>query len=337
MKTPAFWYQPAGCLSWLLWPVGWLYGLVTSWRMGRPSISLGIPVVCVGNFTAGGAGKTPTTIAIVRLLQEMGEKPFVVSRGYGGQIAGPTLVDPAVHRTGDCGDEPLLLARHAPTVVAKDKVSGARFALAAGATVVVLDDGLQNAALKKDLTICVMDGAVGIGNGFCIPAGPLRAPLLNQLGYVDVVIVTGDGAVDGWISAVVESQGKALIAARLVPDETDVMALAGKQLLAFAGIGRPEKFFATLRNAGLEVVETRTFADHHVFRASELERLASQATASGLTLVTTQKDAVRIGSHLPECAVLAVSLETDRAMIKELLQKHMGENRVQLKTSHLAP
>jgi tetraacyldisaccharide 4'-kinase len=324
MKTPAFWYQPPGLLARLLWPLGWLYGRVTSWRMSRQGTNLGVPVVCVGNFTAGGAGKTPTTIAVLALLNAAGEKPFVVSRGYGGSAAGPLLVDPAVHGADVCGDEPLLLARHAPTVVAKDKLEGARFAVAAGASAVVLDDGLQNPALHKDITIGVVDGAAGIGNGFCVPAGPLRAPLSAQMNHVHFGLIIGEGMAGAEVSAAMAQTGKPCIKAALVPNEPDIEALREKPLLAFAGIGRPEKFFATLRDAGLDVVATRAFPDHHAYSATEIEGLLDEANQSGLTLVTTQKDSVRIGKGYPGIASLAVTLQPEGTALLDLLQKYAG-------------
>ncbi|MGL4634981.1 MAG: tetraacyldisaccharide 4'-kinase [Beijerinckiaceae bacterium] len=309
MKTPEFWYRPPGLLALLLSPFGWLYGFITSRRMARIGLSADIPVICVGNFTAGGAGKTPTAIAMAKLLQDMNERPFVVSRGYGGSARGPLRVDPSLHKATDCGDEPLLLARHAPTIVSKDRAEGVRTAIAAGATVVVLDDGLQNSALQKDFTVCVVDGAVGIGNGRCVPAGPLRAPLQAQLGFVDLVLVLGQGKPGETLAESMKRYGKPCIAARILPDPEDVQKLQGRRLLAFAGIGRPEKFFATLRDAGLDVAETRAFADHQVFSDADLASVSQLASAQKLTLVTTEKDAVRIGNSIPDVAILGISLD----------------------------
>jgi tetraacyldisaccharide 4'-kinase len=324
MKTPDFWYQPAGLLACLLWPAGWLYGRVTGWRMSRKGAVLNVPVVCIGNFTAGGAGKTPTTIAVLAMLAAMGEKPFVVSRGYGGRSVGPLLVDPAIHSAEICGDEPLLLARHAPTVVARSKLDGAQFAQAAGATVVVLDDGLQNPSLNKDFTVCVVDGAAGVGNGFCLPAGPLRAPLPVQLNHVHLVLIIGEGAAGEGICGAMARLGKPCAKATLVPHEKDVEALRGKPLSAFAGIGRPEKFFSTLHEAGLDVVLSQAFADHHPYSDAEVEGLLGEADQRGLTLVTTQKDAVRLGTRNADLATLAVTLQPEGTMLIDTLRSGLN-------------
>ena len=197
MRAPAFWWRPrAGPWALLLAPLGAVYGGVTAWRMGRRGGKAGVPIVCIGNFVVGGAGKTPTAIAIARLLIAGGETPVFLSRGYGGSLSSssrPVRVDPARHTVSHVGDEPLLLARIAPTIVAARREWGARAAREAGASVVVMDDGLQNAALCKDLAIAVVDGASGIGNGLAIPAGPLRAPLGAQMRHIDALVVIGSG------------------------------------------------------------------------------------------------------------------------------------------------
>ncbi len=319
MRAPDFWWRdrPTAAAR-LLAPLGGLYGAVTARRMARAGIGAGVPVVCVGNLVAGGAGKTPTAIALARLLRERGEAPAFLSRGYGGRLKGPVAVDPAIHGAGDVGDEPLLLAGVAPAFVARDRVAGATLA-APRATVIVMDDGLQNPSLVKDLTIAAVDGATGIGNGLCVPAGPLRAPLASQLGHLDAVVVIGKGHPGEAVAARAASRGLRVMTARLVPDAAMAAALSGKRLLAFAGIGRPEKFFATLEALGAIVAERVSLPDHHRFGAGEIEALLARAARDGLMPVTTEKDAARLRSVLPapdlarRLAVLPVTLAFDDA------------------------
>jgi tetraacyldisaccharide 4'-kinase len=306
MKAPAFWGQPPGLLARLLQPFGWLYGRITAARMARSGAACGQPVICVGNLTVGGAGKTPTVRWLAAWAKERGLAPVILSRGYGGQIAGPTMVDPALHDATACGDEPLLLARDAPVVVAHDRVAGAAMAVGQGAKLIIMDDGLQNPSLTKNLRIAVVDCGFGIGNGCCLPAGPLRAPLDLQWPHVDAVLLVGEGAAGETVAHLAVAAGKPLVRMRLVPDATAIGALRGKPLLAFAGIGRPEKFFATLREAGLDVRVTRAFSDHHAYGPADVTGLSVIARDEGLTLVTTEKDAVR---YPAEVAVLPVSLE----------------------------
>ena len=317
MREPAFWYRPPSLISRLLAPVGAIYGAITARRMARAGASVGIPVLCIGNYHVGGAGKTPTTLALVNILRGMGEQPFVVSRGYGGSIEGPVRVDPSSHRAGDVGDEPLMMAALAPVIVARGRVAGAVLARDSGASVVLLDDGFQNPALAKDASLIVIDAARGLGNGCVFPAGPLRAPLAPQLARTDALIVIGEGeAANGVIAAVTRRSGPVL-RARLVPDENAVALLRGQPMLAFAGIGDPARFAATLRGAGADVVALRAFPDHHPFTPDEIERLASDAAAASLTLVTTEKDMARIRSdarlarHADTIRVLPVKLAFD--------------------------
>ena len=266
MRRPAFWSATPPTLSArLLSPLAWLYGSVTARRMAGAGTRGPVAIICVGNFVAGGAGKTPTAIALARLLLRRGEMPAFLSRGYGGRLAGPVAVDPARHAAADVGDEPLLLARAAPAFVAHDRVAGARLAASAGASVVIMDDGLQNPSLAKDLAIAVVDGASGIGNGLALPAGPLRAPLERQLGHVGAVVIIGAGAAGERVAAEARRAGVPVHAARLVADAAAAAAIRRRPVLAFAGIGRPEKFFATLEDAGAVVVERVAFPDHHRF------------------------------------------------------------------------
>ncbi|MBV5269616.1 MAG: tetraacyldisaccharide 4'-kinase, partial [Afipia sp.] len=205
MREPAFWYRPPSLISRLLSPFGAMYGAVSARRMARAGVSAGVPVFCVGNYHAGGAGKTPTTLALVKILRSMGEQPFVVSRGYGGTVEGPVRVDQTSHSAADVGDEPLMMAASVPVIVSRDRVAGAALARAQGASVVLLDDGFQNPALAKDASLIVIDASRGVGNGCVFPAGPLRAPLAPQVARTDALIMIGDGqAADGIAVAVTE-------------------------------------------------------------------------------------------------------------------------------------
>jgi tetraacyldisaccharide 4'-kinase len=311
MRAPAFWWRSPGPEAWLLSPLGWIYGAITSRRMARGGTHAAAPVICVGNLVAGGAGKTPTAIAVARALAGLGESPVFLSRGYGGRAHGAVQVDPERHGAADVGDEPLLLARRFPTVVSPDRLAGARVAGSLG-SVIVMDDGLQNPSLAKDLSIAVIDGETGTGNGFCIPAGPLRAPVDVQLGHVGAVVIVGSGAAGDRLAADVAQRGRAVLHGRLVPEPDSCRSLAGRRVFAFAGIARPAKFYASLRACGAELVETRDFADHHPYRAQELEAIRIAAGAGALTPVTTEKDLLRIppqGRH--GLAALPVTLAFD--------------------------
>lgn len=294
MRAPGFWWSAPSLAANLLRPVGLVYGAVAARRMRRAGERAGVAVICVGNFTAGGAGKTPTALAIAQMLTEAGERPVFLTRGYGGRLHGPVRVDLARHSAADVGDEPLLLARAAPAIVARNRPAGARLAVAEGASVIVMDDGLQNPSLAKDLTLAVVDGRTGVGNGLCLPAGPLRAPLSVQWPRMDAVIVVGAGAGGEAVAHATTRQGKLLVRARLEPDPAAAAGLRGRRVLAFAGIGRPEKFFATLAACGARIAVRRAFPDHHPFTAPEMAALASQAEADDLALVTTEKDFSRI-------------------------------------------
>jgi tetraacyldisaccharide 4'-kinase len=310
MREPRFWWQPRSLAAHLLAPVAALYGAVAAARMRRAGRAAGIPVVCVGNLTLGGAGKTPAALAIARLLAGEGERPFLLSRGYGGTLAGPLRVDAGTHSAREVGDEPLLLARAAPTVVARDRVAGAAAARAGGATVIVMDDGLQNPALAKDFTIAVIDGRRGLGNGAMFPAGPLRAPLVAQLAATDALLVIGTGKGAAEADGIASAHGLPVFHARLDPDRTALSDLAGKRVLAFAGIGDPEKFFATLAYAGINAPVREAFADHHRYTRTDAARLLARAERDGLHLVTTEKDLARMAGDagLAALAIAAHSL-----------------------------
>ncbi|KQP60611.1 tetraacyldisaccharide 4'-kinase [Methylobacterium sp. Leaf108] len=323
MRPPAFWdassRHPAARL---LAPLGRLYGRFTAARMDRPGEPGPCPVVCIGNLTLGGAGKTPTALAVAALLRDRGARPAFLTRGYGGRLAGPVAVDAARHDAAAVGDEALLLAWAATTVVSRDRPAGARLCRDRGATAVVMDDGLQNPSLTKTLSLAVVDAGAGIGNGLPFPAGPLRVPLARQWPHVDAVVLVGTGEPGERVAAMASARGLPVFRARLVPDRSGP-PLAGRRLLAFAGIGRPDKFFATLREAGAEVVGTRGFPDHHPYRAGDLAALAAEAQRLGAGLITTQKDLVRVPPAFADrIEALPVTLRfADEAAVAGLLRR----------------
>lgn len=293
MREPAFWWRERGLAAGLLAPLATIYGTVAARRMTRAGTSAGVPVVCIGNPTVGGAGKTPLALAIARLLAAAGKLPVLLSRGYGGRLPGPTQVDPLSHHAAEVGDEPLLLAGVAPVIVARDRVAGATAAVAAEADVIVMDDGFQNPSLHKDFSILVVDGRRGVGNGAVIPAGPLRAPLAAQLARADALVVVGEASTATLPAGILE-RGIPLFRAKLMPDRGRIASLGARPVLAFAGIGDPEKFFATLRDAGIAVAATRSFPDHHRYTRAEAAVLCEQADRGDLVLVTTEKDIARM-------------------------------------------
>jgi tetraacyldisaccharide 4'-kinase len=301
-------------------PLGAIYGAIAGHRLQRRGFDAGIPVLCVGNYHVGGAGKTPTVLALAKLLRELGETPVVLSRGYGGRLRGPVMVDPVSHAADDVGDEPLMLANTVPVVVARDRIDGVALAKSQGASVILMDDGFQNPAIAKDASLIVIDGRRGLGNACVFPAGPLRAPLPPQLARTDALIVVGDGSAADTVAAAVAAQGKPVLPARIRAEDSSVALLRGKRVLAFAGIGDPMRFFRTLRASGIDVVRERAFADHHPFSAKEIQSLSDEARGDALTLVTTEKDLARLPGRdgLPDGAQqivpFAVTLEFDDAV-----------------------
>lgn len=293
MRAPAFWWRGRGLTASLLAPLGWAGGAVAASRMRREGARVGPPVICVGNFVVGGAGKTPTAVWVAQRLAAAGERPFLVSRGYGGRLAGPLRVDPEVHTAADVGDEPLLLARAAPTVIARDRVAGAALAAAMGASVVVLDDGLQNPSLAKDFAVVVVDGARGAGNGSCVPAGPLRAPLDVQFEATDAVLVIGRGAAGDALARRAEAAGKPVFRGELRPDPWMAKSLEGRQVLAVAGLGRPEKLTDTLRWLGADVVGLHALGDHALPSERRAAVILAEAEKAGALIVTTEKDLMK--------------------------------------------
>ena len=294
MREPGFWHGAPSWKSHLLRPLGAIYGAVAAKRLQREGLDAGIPVLCVGNYHVGGAGKTPTVLALAKLLRDLGETPVVLSRGYGGRLHGPVRVDPARHAADDVGDEPLMMADTLPVVVSRERADGVPLACSLGASVIVMDDGFQNPSVAKDASLIVIDSGRGLGNGRVIPAGPLRAPLKPQLARTDALIIVGDGTAAAAVAAEIAARGKPVLRARLRPGEALVASLHGRRVLAFAGIGDPARFFATLRASGIEVVRERAFADHHPFSQSEVEALVADAKRDALTPVTTEKDLARL-------------------------------------------
>ncbi|MEX2616946.1 MAG: tetraacyldisaccharide 4'-kinase [Alphaproteobacteria bacterium] len=320
MRAPEFWTRSGGPGLFLA-PLGCAFAavsglrrrLATPWRAP-------VPVICVGNLVAGGAGKTPVALGLGLLLRERGRDIHFLSRGHGGRLAGPVRVDPARHTAREVGDEPLLLAELAPCWVARDRVAGAKAAIAAGADVIVMDDGFQNNALAKSLSLLVIDGGYGFGNGRVMPAGPLREPVAGGLARADAAIVMTPDTRD--VMASLANAGVPVLQARLAVLPS-AERLTGRKVVGFAGIGRPEKFFATLEELGCTLVARYGFADHHDYTPEEIMRIAETADAAGAVPVTTAKDYARLSPDARAMVeTVGVTLEwRDQAEIDALLKR----------------
>lgn len=306
IHAPEFWRHDS-LLPRLLAPLGAMTASATARGVRRPGLSLGIPVICIGNVGIGGAGKTILAREILQRLQARERTPFALTRGYHGRLSGPMQVDPRRHTARDVGDEALLLASLAPTIVAKDRAAGGQLAVSLGAGVIVMDDGLQNPGLMKTLSFLVIDGGAGFGNGRCLPAGPLREPVAAAAARCQAAVLIGDDLfnVRAQLSAALP-----VLAARLKP--VSPVSLAGQRVIGFAGIGRPGKFFESLRDAGAVLVRGIGFPDHYRYRARDYARLVSLAERAQAVLATTEKDAVKLPDMLrARCMVIGVHLEFD--------------------------
>ena len=295
MRQPKFWYQEPGFKSWLLTPLAAIWERAAKTRISRVQPGdAGIPVVCIGNVNVGGTGKTPMTIALSQRLSEAGRKPHIVTRGYGGDEHGPLLIDERHHSSSRVGDEPLLLAAFAPTWIARDRLEGARRAAKAGATEVLLDDGHQYPRLARNLTILTVKAAVGFGNENVIPAGPLREELGRSLSRADILVVVG--SLQECRDFQKKNSGKVqlpMVRAELTPLQTGI-GWRGMQVVAFAGIGQPERFFTTVKDLGAEIKQSIALGDHQPLGNRLMQRLESVALSQNAQLVTTEKDAVRL-------------------------------------------
>ena len=258
----------------------------------KPATKASVPVFCIGNLIAGGAGKTPTAIAVAKAARKMGLRPGFLSRGYGGSVHGATLVDVKQHSAHDVGDEPLIWALYAATVVSSDRPAGAQLLEEQGVDLIIMDDGFQNPSLHKDYNLVVVDARRGISNGYCIPAGPLRAKLQTQLSKASAVLLIGQSEAGTDIVRRCARSAKPVLTASIKPLKP--RSWKGKEVLAYCGIADPQKFHASLKEVGAEVVQTRSFADHHPFTADECRELLTEAKAKGWTLATTEKDWVRL-------------------------------------------
>lgn len=314
LKAPEFWQYP----SWksiILSPLGALYNFFRKRRQASvPPHEATVPVICIGNLTIGGAGKTPTVIALVEILKQQGQIPHIISRGYGGKLKGPVRVDHTIHTYQDVGDEPLLLSHHAPTWVAKDRVAAAQMAIEAGATVLLLDDGFQNPSLKKDLSFIVVNTTYGFGNGALFPAGPLREPIEEGLSRAQAIILIGEGDIPELKSSPLPIF-RAHINSKNFPHSNAVVG--------FSGIAYPEKFKKTLLEKGYDVRAFIPFPDHHPFNKKDLKFLQELSRYHQATLITTMKDVVRLPEDFAHRVLtLSVTLEFgDEEGIKEVLEK----------------
>lgn len=316
MREPRFWQHPrAGEFSImpaLLTPAAWAWGAVGRMRRRYATPErAAVPIVCIGNLSAGGTGKTPLAITLAERFIKSGEIVHFLTRGYGGREHGPLRVDPARDTAEDVGDEPLLLAAVAPTWVSADRTEGAAAAARAGARLIIMDDGFQNPSLEKDVSLLVVDAQAGLGNGKLIPAGPLRERVADALARTSAVVIVGRGhAADGLAA---RARNRALPVFRAILRARPAPEFDGMSVLAFAGIGRPEKFYATLRELHADVVATQDFPDHHMFSESDAQELLVRARDLGATLVTTEKDRVRL-LHAPGGSARARLREASRTV-----------------------
>ncbi len=347
-KIPAFWRKEGAIWPQrVLTPLAMIYGAITAKRMQHLGWRAPIPVVSVGNYTLGGGGKTPMILALAAAFAA--HKPFILTRGYGGNSPGPLRVDPALHTARQIGDEACMMATAAPVIVARDRAAGARLAIEQGAGLLLLDDALQNPALHKDISLALIDHSFGLGNGRVFPAGPLRMPLTAYPHPQDAVVITNSPSAT---QALAEPQtlpkpkpipahlappqplalppeiaALPLFQAALVPDPAAAGRLVGRKVVAYSGIALPEKFEATLRNLGAQIVASRHFGDHHAFSERECRALLALAEQHKAQLVTTQKDFARLGQSptytalAAHSAVLPVQMHVPEDLLRLIAQK----------------
>ena len=311
IRTPQFWHQPPGLMAYGLWPLGRLYGAATAWRQSRAleAAHPPCPVICIGNINAGGTGKTPAVIALAEHLKERGRRVVALSRGYGGTVAVPTLVDPKTHGAAEVGDEPLLISAFCPVVVVRKRVAGLALSLAQKPAVILMDDGFQDPSVRKDFSIVVVDAALGFGNGFCVPAGPLREPLVKGLARADLCLSIGEAAAQRRFTALGSDHAHLRVEGEIKPLLTG-MPWQGLRVFAFAGIAHPEKFFTTLRDLGANILGCEALSDHEPLSLPLMKRLAAKARALNAQMVCTEKDAARLpAQYQRDVLALPVRLE----------------------------
>jgi len=302
-EAPPFWWEKPGWRAYALSPLSMLYGRVAAYRMAAAKRAhCELPVLCIGNFTVGGTGKTPVAIAMAGAARGMGLKPGFLSRGHGGSFSHAHIVDIGRDSARRVGDEPLLLAEHAPVAVTPNRAAGAKLLQEQGCDFLIMDDGFQSARIQIDYALLVIDARYGVGNGHIIPGGPLRAPLIDQLRLADAVLRMGEGAAADQTVRKASRAGKPIFEAAVRP--CDGARLVGRRFLAFAGIGHPEKFFTSVEEAGGVVAARRPFPDHHFYSRDDLDELVAASRADGLELVTTAKDAARLRHGVADEAFL---------------------------------
>ncbi|MBB3936844.1 tetraacyldisaccharide 4'-kinase [Aureimonas phyllosphaerae] len=315
LRAPRFWFEPFGWQAALLEPAAFVYGRVAARRMAEaPRRQAAAPVICIGNFTLGGGGKTPTAMALAEAARALGRTPGFLTRGHGGASRLPLLVEPDRHGAALVGDEALLLAERAPTAASPDRAAGALLLRHAGCDLFLMDDGFQSAQLQPDLALLVVDGATGLGNGRTFPAGPLRAPLGAQWPHADALLVIGAGEPGDAVARRAAADGKPVHRARLAT--VDAAGLRGVRCLAFAGIANPGKFHASLEEVGAKVETRRDFPDHHPFTEAEAHAILSDAEAKGLVPVTTAKDHVRLLAGGPQARLLGEAARVLRVALR---------------------
>lgn len=332
LHPPQFW-QKGGVWSWVLWPLAVVYRFLVWWhgrQRARKSYQAAVPVISVGNLTVGGTGKTPLALHLAKYLAEQGEKPAILLRGYGGDLGRKKSLNVMrEHIAREVGDEAVMLRRAlsktpAQVWVGRNRRISAYEAVKAGATVLILDDGFQYRSIKRDLDLVVVDGAVGFGNGLCLPAGPLREPFVNiKRAHMAVVVNLAAGTK---LQLPIPT-----IQAALQPVMEDILVLRGKPLVAMSGIGRPQKFFDSLRGGGLSVVATFPFPDHHAFTAQDLADVAQAAQRHDAKIVTTAKDHARLPENFAHQAAIVqaelVSLDFDplHAAVRDAIKRRRAQ------------